>query len=106
MYCNEWDSETKRKVNLFDKKYKVTLFVSNYSKSGHPLTVLSKYEELLHLLEQENINYHFPKSAKWVALGNPATDRNDSQDILMERYDDCRHYCRSIVGNYLFLCAT
>lgn len=90
------------------KKYTVTLFVSNYSESGHHLATASHYDELLTILDKEKIPYHFTASAKWLELGSPMELREDSSDTqsLTERFNDCRHYCRSIVGNHLFMCAT
>lgn len=90
------------------KKYTVTLFISNYSESGHHLTTHSHYEELLNLLENEKISYHFSEDTKWLELGSPIESREDSTNIhsLVERFNDCRHYCRSIVNSHLFMCAT
>lgn len=90
------------------KQHKVTLFIPNYSDSGHRLTHKSRYDSLLTMLSDEKINYHFTDMQKWLELGNPNVSQADQfcNEYIMRRFSDCRHYCRSIVGDYLFMCAT
>lgn len=87
------------------KKNKVTLFVSNYSKSGHPLATPDRYNVFLQKLDREDIRYYFSNDQKWLDLGLPVKEEF-SDEVLRERFSDCRHYCRSIVSNRLFMCAT
>ncbi len=88
-------------------KYDVTFFVSNYSKSGHPLATEKHYEDFIKVLKENHLRYYFSDSQKWLSLGNPKEFSRDLKDVtLPEKFNDCRHYCRSIVGNRLFLCAT
>ena len=89
------------------KKYKVTLFISNYSCCGHPLASKDRYDELLHLLDENRIPYHFTDSQKWLELGNPLkADSEETDEVLKDRFDDCRHYCRSILYDKIYMCAT
>ena len=88
------------------KKHRITLFVSNYSSVGHSLTKPERYALLISVLQKEKIRYYFSEHQKWLALGNPNRISNGLQGVtLQEKFRDCRHYCRSIVGDRLFMCA-
>ena len=89
------------------EKYHLTFFVSNYKKSGSHIATEDKYEKILRLLENHNIKYYFSDNQKWLHLGSPKElSKNEGYSSLADKFSDCRHYCRSIVEDKLFICAT
>ena len=93
-------------LKVLIKKYNITLFISNYSQSKNPLTSSQRYAELFKMLDKEKIKYNYSIQQKWLDIGSPLTERKEENDAyLAHKFMDCRHFCRSILKNKLFICA-
>ena len=84
----------KRVINIMKNK-KVIVSISEYP--------FVRYNKLVELLEDNNINYKIDKMSFWNNYGN-TKKRNKSEMELIKQFKKCNHICKSLINGQLHIC--
>lgn len=85
------------------KKYGVFFRISNYSQQIPGLG--ERYEKLVGILKQYNIEYYLGKPEfEWMDYGFEYINRSDSEAYMIKIFDICKTPCREVRESKLYYC--
>lgn len=86
------------------KEYQIVFHISDYTKNLEHLR--DKQMDLVKSLEKEGIEYHISTSFTWVDVGNPKVKQICTKEDVIERFEQCKMPCRSLLNKRLYFCGT